>query len=1463
MRTAKYISLTLLAILLLLLGSAYAVFNSSPVQNWLTGRLSNYLSAQFKTKITIQRINYKPLHSFELENVMFGDHKDDTLFFAGKLQFNLAGFKLDSTIFKLSNVKLTDGYCHIKYYKDGSYNLDVLDNINDPNDTLPNNSPPFVLYFDKVSITNTRFKFVDETDTTQWEDFKANNELFYDINGIAEEFYVIDDSLHFKLPHLDLKEQCGFKANHMQGVVTISSTQMIFEDMQIKTPTTTVGNYFSMKYKDWSSFDDFYNNIKLEARITPSTVDMHDVALFASPFKAYPYFLKVQGRAKGTVANISIEKLNAYFGETGHISGEADFNGLPDIENTFIDAKVFSSTFTRQDLEYLAQEPISDEVSQFGEMSFKGNYTGFYKDFVANGYFKTAIGSITSDLNMKLADDADEYIYSGKLNLVDFNLGLLLDNPMFGLLTVTSDISGKGLAFAQMQALASAKVEYMDFRGYRYHNVELQSQLEHKAIFANLSLLDPNIMLQFNGKMDFAPEIPVYTFKSNVKNANIKALGFDTVDLTISLDADINFAWKDFDHNNGIVDLQHINLVKENEEYAVNNMMLSSATINGARELKFRSDDITAGINGVFSFEDLSKSLTASFKGLIPAYYRSTSTAITGIEQHFTFNANVKTLYPFNKLFLGDVELTNAQFKGQYNNQKETWQLNGLAEELSLNQLAFYGLNIKHQKQQYLAADLITQAKSILYKDTVLARGALLSIKLKENGAIANLGVDDTLSMFATNLSGNFLFKPDSMIGVFNNSNVSYREGDFVLNADSKLSFTNNSLSFQQFKISKSAEEHILLNGVYGLGVPHQLTADIQQMSLELINVLIPTLNIKLNGEVNGHLNLSSTKLGDAVLTSDASVNNLSLDLDTLGDFKMVTNYVENENRLMAIVQSLKGKLRNMKVNGYYDFLHPNDALNFAINFDESDITSFQAFVKDYVKLYSGNIKANGQLTGSLKRPELNCDIDLMGVTLMVDYLKTMYSFSSTININEQVIKFNPTEVRDINDSKATLSGQIKHSNFDNFNADLKLSNCLNFQLLNTKAKDNDLFYGTAFANGGLTLTGPFSDLVLDAKLTTAKGTLITIPLSTSYSDSENGLIHIINKDTVYTTNDYRRSGSISGFTINCMLKATKDAEIQIVMDEQQGDKIRGRGTGDLKFELTKSGQFNMYGEVVIDEGDYRFTAVNLFTKKFLLTKGGTIVWTGDPLTGIMNVTGLYPIRASVADVVSSATTAERTSLEQQRLPVECLLYVKGTLLAPDIKFDMNVKDLNGALSGNAMSELQNTLRIWRNDNDLMTQQVISLMLFGRFAPTNLQNSTAPNGLSSGVDNTLSGFVSAQATNLVQQLIPGFNLNVDYQSGLVNATSGRAIVSASKKVFDNRLEFQASFDPLSSYQNYLTQYNLSREGSFKIKVFSRAQPDLLYNRPITTNGLGLYYRKEFDKLPDMFRRKSKIINNIN
>jgi hypothetical protein len=136
-----------------------------------------------------------------------------------------------------------------------------------------------------------------------------------------------------------------------------------------------------------------------------------------------------------------------------------------------------------------------------------------------------------------------------------------------------------------------------------------------------------------------------------------------------------------------------------------------------------------------------------------------------------------------------------------------------------------------------------------------------------------------------------------------------------------------------------------------------------------------------------------------------------------------------------------------------------------------------------------------------------------------------------------------------------------------------------------------------------------------------------------------------------------------------------------------------------------------------------------------------------------------------------------------------------------------------------------------------------------------LQQMNTEGNLSSGINNTVSDLISAQANNLVGKIVPGLDFNVDIQTNM-QTQQASYVVSASKKWFDERLEVQGSYDPSNFNNNFMTQYDLNKSGNTKFKVFSKSTNDALYNKNVTTQGLGLYFRKEFDHFSELLRKKN-------
>jgi hypothetical protein len=111
---------------------------------------------------------------------------------------------------------------------------------------------------------------------------------------------------------------------------------------------------------------------------------------------------------------------------------------------------------------------------------------------------------------------------------------------------------------------------------------------------------------------------------------------------------------------------------------------------------------------------------------------------------------------------------------------------------------------------------------------------------------------------------------------------------------------------------------------------------------------------------------------------------------------------------------------------------------------------------------------------------------------------------------------------------------------------------------------------------------------------------------------------------------------------------------------------------------------------------------------------------------------------------------------------------------------------------------------------------------------------------------------SSQVSNIVNKYIPNFDLNFDLQNAIDPTKNRSVIISGSTKWLNNKLEVRGSFATDNSQNNILAQYNISQNGNFKARLFNRFVIDPYYNRNTTTQGIGLFYRKEFDNIKDLF-----------
>ncbi len=744
--------------------------------------------------------------------------------------------------------------------------------------------------------------------------------------------------------------------------------------------------------------------------------------------------------------------------------------------------------------------------------------------------------------------------------------------------------------------------------------------------------------------------------------------------------------------------------------------------------------------------------------------------------------------------------------------------------------------------------------------DTLLIGDLVARCTYKEGFGEVDLKVNDTSGAVAGNMFTKLHIIHNKLRFAFKQSDIFFRNVLFNIDTTGVVEWQHSRITLTDIHIFNNRED-VSIAGFYDFKSTHDVHVNINKLDLDLVNLFYQRLGFKVDGMAQGTMHLKGG-VGAETLESALSIDHLALDEDTLGDFSIKSNYNEQQKRIILYAKSLSGKLKKMEASGYMDVSSNPYGLNFDVVLEESDLRSFQAFLKEHATIYAGTILARCSFTGKLDDVKIDGTIDLAKVNLRVEYLKSIFAFNTSVRFNKSEIAILPTILSDPKGNTAGVTGIIQHKSFSNFYYDIRMGNLKKVQVLNTSAKDNDLYYGKAFVSGNLTLKGPQSQLMLEGDVKTEKGTEFFIPLKDSEAE-ESALINYVNKDTFLVIKNKSKEADFFGFSMNTVLNITKDVDIQIIFDEQKGDKISGSGEGIIKMELTSQGAFNMYGEVRIDNGEYKFTALDVFTKKFNLKKGSSITWAGDPMQARLNITGSYNVRrTSVANILTTVSEADREAAKQQRVPVECLMYIRGNLQNPEYKFDLAFNENQGVLSTKNQTALESSLNSLRAEPQQMEQQVINLILFGNFTPLTGAQFEGNSNFNSGINNTLSDIASAQANNIISQVIPGFDVNMDVQSRDQQRFQS-VLLSASKRLFNDRLEVQGSFniDRDNPNNNLMTQYNLTRDGNLKARAYTRNTTNPLYPKPINTQGVGLYYRKEFDKFIELFKKRNKDIYN--
>lgn len=1449
---------------MLIIGLLFGAIHIDSVQTLLAKRLTSYFSDQLKTHVHINRVSIRFIKSVVLEGFYVEDQHGDTLIYTDELNISINDLSTKNHSLVIGKLALLNGQFNlVQYHGENHDNLHFITEYFSSNDTS-SKSQPWKIKVDDLILKNVGFRhnLVDDTSKSTGVNFSHLD--IKNINGDFRNISTVNDSIFVDIHSLTLKDQSGFSLNDFSSDAKISSTEIRLRKLNIQTPFTNIHTDLTFRYDSFASFDEFTSRINWQSDFKKSIVSFTDIAFFAPELSGIDKSLKLDGDFHGSVNNFKGKNVTLQWGNYSKFHGNISMNGLPHIDETYIDITADEIKTNKKDVEWLPLPPFNEKqhvevpqnLSSLGNVTFKGKFTGFFSDFVAYGNVSTAIGSLSSDLNLKYNKKSKTSDYSGHLAASHFDAGKITSIADLGKVTFSINVNGAGFKLDDVNAKLEGKIDQLEFKNYNYKNIVVDGQIAKKLFNGSLSVKEPNVDFDFRGSIDYRGKLPEFNFIANIGTAKLDTLNlFKTHDKTV-LQTTIrtHFKGNRLDNIVGGIDVDNTNFTTGNKLFHINSISIIEDKINGIRNFDILSDNLDAHLKGEFQLAKIGD----AFKEILPRYLPSVILPKKDftVNQNFTYDITLKNLNVFTEMLLPSWYFApNTTLTGHFNSMN-----NDLALDISTPWIRYKEFSIDdfdiHASSTNKTLFIESQANRISRNGNNFIVLPELSAKAENNHINYKLKLADIdTSGNRVSLQGSmdffsakhFNLKIDSTLLVIENEK-------WKLDNDNLVIFDTSGIRLSSFKFSK-LNESIQLDGVIGKKETDRIGLHFSGFNLDHLNSLLSSGRKTVFGGIIGGDIFLTDIYNKFQLESDLKISNLSINNDTLGNASIISSYNGDQNVIFSNISILKGVAKIVDISGNYYISKENNNLDFNIRLNNVYLHPLEPYIDDVMKEVYGKISADLKLTGSVKKPVLNGTVDLNKMSLIINYLNTRYSFSSSVKVKENEFELDGLKLVDINNNEATAKGKIYHDFFTNFRFDVELQ-AKRFQVLNTTIKDNILYYGTANASGYAHFYGPIENMNMDISLSPDRGTKINIPLNTLEDLSSSGFITFIDRtiDTNHTIT--RNHVDLSGIRLNMNLDMNRNAEIKIIFDEKIGDVITGTGTGSLRLDINTSGTFNMFGTYTIDKGEYLFTLQNLINKKFNIDQGGKITWAGDPYEAIVDLSAVYVVHTSTLYNILQDTTYKR------RVPVECRLTLTNKLMNPTINYEINVLGLDPTV--------ESLLRTKLNSEQEINKQMFGLLMFNQFFPSSGAGQAGTRiDAGAGAGASASELLSNQFSNWLGQLSKVIDISVNYRAK-DTYTPNELRVMFIKTFLNDRLTFEGSVGILGQ-QSYLdnnvvgdfyAEYKLSDDGRFRLKGFNRSNADdiIKYSQSPYSQGLGFFYRKDFNRFGDLFakwRKKNK------
>ena len=1468
---------------------AFVVLQMPTVQKLLIDKYLGRLKNHTHFEISAQRIHLYWYDRLQINGLKVVDPEKNQMISIDKFLVNFQFFHVrDSGQVNIDGVSLDSANVKLVYIAESDTTKDI--NLNEfiaamnkmfaPPPGKTGKSPK--VNIGEIILTNSLVSLHHPDKDSVATGFDQNHFTVKLFDSEMSAFQVIGDTVQFNLHSLVAEEvDHAWPIHEVKTYFRTSQSGMQFLNLQIKAGQSYLGDTIVFKYNSTRDMTDFVNKVNIQAKLKDCVIHPDDIRFFASNTQNIPLPLEFSGLFNGPVRHFYFTDMALKMGSS-QIYGELEMDGLPAIQETFISLKVEPSDVDITNWQFALPAFAYAKLKPLGAIKLSGDFIGFYNDFVADGKIISRMGEIDSDINMKIdRSNLEQSSYTGNLALTEFHLGEYIeDTILFQHITLNGNITGVGLTTSTADFVMKGRVDSIGIRGYDYHNIESNARFTKNFFNGSLTVHDPNLSCSVMGSLDFRNNADVINIKAAIDTARLQALKLIPQNFAFRSNLEIHSKGFHLDSLRGTAQLSDIKLA-----YKENLLSLDSVTVSSARNEQGHFLDLSSSLGdfhlkGNFLYTTMGRDIQNIFKEFY-LNIKNDKTALTDyykvkgdFDQSYKadFRAKLKNINPLLDFLKLDVEVSkNVMIDGDFTNGFTTiFHAYSSMPTLRYGDKIFYGNEIEfngskiHDTTSVLALLTLTSKTQSLSKQ-LATRDLLLEAIWNHNHIDVGFDIDQQGYDNAMRIKAEIDFLTDSTRIRLLPSTVRSLGQEWTVNPQNMVLFKGKEWNISQFEIRHNNESALVSGGI-SEDASSPLRILVKQIGIDLVNSLTQE---KFKGTLNADITLKNL-YGDFTFQNQFTVDGFSINDFVVGDVSGSTLWDPDQDAFIVNFFVDRLQTRIVDITGLYSPSEVNQSLNLTARLNKTNLKIVEPVMRGLFSNWDGTATGEFDITGSLAKPDINGSALIERGKVTVDYLKTTYGVSGKFGMNHNQILLQNLVLTDVYNNKGVLDGIIAHKNFDLFRISLD-GRFNNFQVMNTTAKDNSMFYGQAYATGRLNIFGPFDNLKISATAKSEKNTRMYIPVSGTTNVEKSDFITFMNfRDTTRKSNATETivRKSKSNFSLSLNLDITPDAYGEIIFDLKAGDIIRGYGRGDIKLDLDTKGEFSMFGLYEFERGFYNFTLGGVINKEFAINKGSRISWFGDPYAGVVNINAGYRQLASIGPILSDPTLAQEPPL-RRKFPIEVQLKLDGQMLAPQISFDIVAKDLPESIvvEGRGTPVRPNfefNAFKARLDEQELKKQVFSLIVLRRFSPPDAFTA------SGGIANSVSEFLSNQLSYWLSQVDQNLEVNLDlgtldqeafntFQLRMsYSFMNGRLRITRDGSLGSNQF---ARSEIASIAGDWTVDYLLTPDGKFKAKMYSRSNFNTLLSsigtQTAVTTGLSLSHTQSFNEFADLIRSARK------